>query len=718
MKKSKKLLSLLLVFVMALALCGGALADETAAPTGEMAGQIVILHSNDVHGAISGYAKLAALKAEYEAKGAYVLTMDAGDYFQGTPYVSVSKGAAAVELMNLAGYDVSTLGNHEFDYGYENLTTVLKNAEYKVVAANIKYNGTAAFDANTVFTAPDGTKIGVFGLDTPETATKANPAMIKGVTFTGGKDMYAIAQAQVDALKAQGCDLIVCLGHLGVDDESVGNRSTDLLAAVTGIDLFIDGHSHTVIDGNDNDYETGDAMLVSTGTAFAYIGVVIDNGGKLTSKLVPVTDDMAADETVKAKADAITKEIDDAYGDVFAVSDVRLNGDRAPGNRTEGTNLGDLITDAIVWETEQQGVDVDAALTNGGGIRATIEAGDVTMKDINTVLPFGNTIAIVQVTGAELLEALEASTYSTPTAIGGFPQVAGITFTIDTTKDYDAGDHYPGSTYKAPASINRVTIESVGGKAFSLTAEYTIATNNFTAAGGDTYYVFANSPFNYDLGIPLDEAVMDYVKTALNGKITAADYGEPDGEITVLPCVSDLFTDVSRDSWARPYIQTAYDKGIMTGTSAATFEPDTAMTRAMLVTMLYRMENSPEVTGKVSGVFTDCADDAWYADAVLWASQSKIVTGITDTTFEPLTKLTRQQMATILYRYAVYNGAAEQTDLALAFTDAGTVAAWAAPGVAYCAGKGIMTGVTEATFVPDGTASRAMGATVMSRIAA
>lgn len=717
MKKSKKLLSLLLVLVMALALCGGALADETT-PAGEMSGQIVILHTNDVHGAISGYAKIAALKAEYEAKGAYVLTMDAGDYFQGTPYVSVSKGASAVELMNLAGYDVSTLGNHEFDYGYENLTTVLKNAAYKVVAANIKYNGAAAFDANTVFTAPDGTKIGVFGLDTPETATKANPAMIKGVTFAGGKDMFAIAQTQVDTLKAQGCDLIVCLGHLGVDEESAGNRSTDLLAAVTGIDLFIDGHSHTVIDGSNNDYETGDTMLVSTGTAFAYIGVVIDDGGKLTSKLIPVSDTMAADADVKAAADAVTKEIDDAYGEVFAVSDVRLNGDRAPGNRTEGTNLGDLITDAIVWEAAEQGVEVDAALTNGGGIRATIAAGDVTMKDINTVLPFGNTIAIVQITGAELLEALEASTYCTPTAVGGFPQVAGITFTVDATKDYDAGDLYPGSTYSAPASINRVTIERVGGKPFSLTAEYTIATNNFTAAGGDTYYVFASSPFNYDLGIPLDEAVMDYIKTELQGRITAADYGTPDGEITVNLGVSGLFTDVAWDSWARPYIQTAYDKGIMSGTSASAFEPDTAMTRAMLVTMLYRMENSPAVTGKVSDVFTDCADGSWYADAVLWASEAKIVTGITETTFEPLTALTRQQMATLLYRYAVYNGAAEQTDLTLSFADADTVAAWAAPGVAYCAGEGLMTGVTGTTFAPDGTASRAMGATVMSRIAA
>ena len=248
--KGKKLLALLLALVLTFALCGGALATEpeTTAVEQDLAGQIVILHTNDVHGAVTGYAKVAALKDAYEARGAYVLLMDAGDFSQGTTYVSLSKGANAIELMNLAGYDVATMGNHEFDYGYANLKTIFANAKFKVVCANIKDYGTLAFDANTVFEAPDGTKIGVFGLDTPETATKANPALIKGVTFD---DVVTTAKAQVAALTAKGCDYIVCLGHLGVDDESVGHQSVDVIKAVDGIDLFIDGHSHTVIDGND-----------------------------------------------------------------------------------------------------------------------------------------------------------------------------------------------------------------------------------------------------------------------------------------------------------------------------------------------------------------------------------------------------------------------------------------------------------------------------------
>ena len=540
---SKKLLSLLLAFAMVLTFSVGALAEGETAPVASSplldqnySGKIVILHTNDVHGAITGYAKVAALKAELEAQGAYVLLMDGGDYIQGTTSVSISKGQTAVELMSLAGYDVCALGNHEFDYGYANLTAILKAAKFKIVAANVNYNGTAAFDGHVIFTATDGTKIGVFGLDTPETSTKANPAMIKGITFAARDDMFKAAQQEVDTLKASGCKLVVCLGHLGVDDESTGNRSIDLLAKVTGIDLFIDGHSHTVIDGMNNTYHTyrpGGTMLASTGTAFQNIGMVVYDGSTLTSSLIPVTDDMTADETVKARADAIIAEIKAEYGTIFAKTTVELNGSKAPGNRTEETNLGDLVTDAMLWKIGQQNLSADVAIMNGGGIRATIKAGDITKNDINTVLPFGNTLCLVQVTGDELLSALEASTFSTPTAVGGFPQVAGIIFTVNTAVPFAQGTQYPGSTYYAPAKIGRVTIQSINGRIFDRNATYTVATNNFLAAGGDTYYVFSASPFIYDLGMPLDEVVMEYITTVLGGTV-GGKYTKPAGRITVL----------------------------------------------------------------------------------------------------------------------------------------------------------------------------------------
>ena len=554
--QTKKFLSLLLALAMMFSLSVSASAAEEEA-AGPMEGRIVILHTNDVHGAVAGYAKVAALKQSFQDAGAYTLLLDAGDYIQGDPTVSVSQGKTAVELMNLAGYDAATIGNHEFDYGYANFKEISKDAKFPIVSANLSYNGKVE-NPHTVFTAPGGEKIGVFGLTTPEVGTKAHPAKIKGVTVLGYEKMVECAQAEVKALEAEGCDFIVCLGHLGIEDESAGNRSIDLLEKVTGIDVFIDAHSHSTIEetaaaagetvetlpeqGTVIKGETamvtvgaGETLVTSTGTKLANVGAITLTEEGCAARNIPL-ESVTLDgvQEVADRAAAIQKQIDDDYGATFAKTEVLLNGEKAPGNRTEETNLGDLITDSLVWGAAKNGEEVDAAVTNGGGIRAAIAAGDITKKDVNTVLPFGNTLSIVKVTGAELLEALEASTFSTPEAIGGFPQVSGIEFTVDTAKEFDAGDLYPGSTYHKPASINRVAISSVGGKDFDEKATYSIATNDFMAAGGDTYYAFASAKTNYDLGLPMDEVLMDYIKEELGGAVTAEAYGEPAGRITVL----------------------------------------------------------------------------------------------------------------------------------------------------------------------------------------
>lgn len=521
--RKKKLLSLLLAAAMMLSLAVTASAAEEESESQE--GTIVILHTNDVHGAIAGYSKVAAMKKAYQETGAYVLLLDAGDFIQGDPTVSVSQGETAVELMNMAGYDAATVGNHEYDYGYANLQALVEKADFPFIASN-----TGVEHEEHIFEAPDGTKIGVFGLATPETATKAHPAKIQGVTFAAGEDMFAIAQKEVDYLKEAGCDYVVCLGHLGIDDESAGNRSIDVLENVTGIDIFIDGHSHSTLE--EVQAVGGDHVIASTGTKLANIGVITISGGSIKVESIP-TEGLDEDADIAARAAAIQKEIDDDYGTVFAKTEVLLNGERDPGNRTEETNLGDLITDALVWGAEKNGEAVDAAITNGGGIRAEIAAGDITKKDVNTVLPFGNTLSIVKVTGAELLEALEASTYCTPTAVGGFPQVSGIEFTVNTAAEFDEGDLYPGSTYHKPASIKRVSISTVGGKEFDENAVYSIATNDFMAAGGDTYYAFAAATANYDLGIPMDEVLMDYITEELNGVVTEEAYGKPASRISI-----------------------------------------------------------------------------------------------------------------------------------------------------------------------------------------
>ena len=706
----KKVLSLLMAVVMTFSLAVTANAAEETAQ--DLNGDIVILHTNDVHGAIAGYAKVAALKDAYEARGAYVLLMDAGDFIQGDPTVSTSEGATAVELMNLAGYDVVSLGNHEFDYGYQNLKDLEADADFAIVDANVLYNGRVAFEDNLVFTTPDGTKIGVFGLDTPETATKAHPAKIQGVTFLAGEDLYDCAQEQVDALTAEGCNYVICLGHLGIDDESAGNRSIDLLEHVDGIDVFIDGHSHStradLLDATDGTGMVGNTMVTSTGTKLESIGVVtIDAEGVITTSTTPVADLTAEDADVAARAAAIQKEIDDEYGTVFAKTEVALNGEREPGNRTEETNLGDLITDALVWGAEREGTEVDAAVTNGGGIRASIAAGDITKKDINTVLPFGNTLSIVQVTGAELLEALEASTYCTPTSIGGFPQVSGIEFTVDTTKAYDQGEQYPGSTYYGPKSIQRVTIETVGGEPFDANATYTIATNDFMAAGGDTYYAFAAASVNYDLGLSMDEVVMDYITDELKGTVTAEAYGEPAGRITVDQGLA--FTDVAATSPYYDGIEWAVDEGITNGTTATTFSPYQNCTRAQIITYLWRAAGSPE-PASMEPAYTDVTDTSLYFfKAVQWASEQGLVEG---ETFDPYAGCTRAMAV-----YFMWVAADSPEAAASSFTDVAADADYAGA-VNWAVAQGVTLGTGDgSTFSPDTVCQRGQIVTFLYRAA-
>ncbi|MCR5686080.1 MAG: 5'-nucleotidase C-terminal domain-containing protein [Lachnospiraceae bacterium] len=532
-----KLCAIALVITMAFpGMAASAATKGVRVKTQDFSGKTIILHTNDVHGNVAGYTYIKGLKAYYEKQGAEVILVDCGDFSQGTPYVSISKGENAVTMMNAAAYDIAIPGNHEFDYGYEQLKSNIAKAKFKLLCADVfDESGKTIFDACTVWTTKSGVKIGFFGLETPETQTKVNPGLIPGIKFVQGEELYKTAQAEVDKLKAKS-DIVICLAHLGVDAESAPNTSYDLLKNTEGIDLVLDGHSHTVM----TEGAEGEAIQ-STGTKFAYVGkVVIDDATKAIESrgLIPVNEFTPVSRKVNKVADKIIKEIDSKYGAVFAKTEVLLNGEKAPGNRTEETNLGDLITDAILWSVTKtdNALTVDAdhivAITNGGGIRATVNIGDITMKDINTVLPFGNTVAVVYVTGEQLLEALEASTYSTPGAVGGFPQVSGIKYTIDTTKEFDEGDLYPASTYHAPKSIKRVTIDEINGKAFSKKDTYAVITNDFITSGGDTYYVFSNSADMFDTGIVLDEAVVEYISTVLGGVI-GSDYAEPQGRITI-----------------------------------------------------------------------------------------------------------------------------------------------------------------------------------------
>lgn len=687
----RKFLSVLLAMAMVLSLSVTSFAADTDSEAkAEMAGKTVILHTNDVHGAIEGYAYITALKADYEAKGAEVILVDAGDYSQGEVYVSDTKGLDAVEMMNVTGYDVVTLGNHEFDYGYAQLKENMTKADFKILCANVYgEDGIPIFDANYTYTTKSGVKIGFFGMETPEAQTKANPALIKGLKFD--TDLKAVAEKQLEALKDD--DVVIALSHLGVDDSSKPYTSYDLYNAAKGIDFIIDGHSHTVMTKGENG-----EPIQSTGTKFANIGViVIDDASKKieSNSLYEIKEDTAKDAAVAAAAQKIIDRIDKEYGAVFAKSKVELNGAKAPnGNRDGETNNGDLITDAMLWKVMQnkEGLTVNedhvVAITNGGGIRAAIKAGDVTKKDIKTVLPFGNTIEVIYVTGTELLEALEASTFCVPESIGGFPQVSGISYTISTGAVYDANaETYPASTYYGPKSINRVTINSINGKDFKLGDTYAVVTNNFSAAGGDTYYAFKAATAKFDTGVPLDEAVMEYVTKELKGVI-GEQYAAPQGRILMNP-----FKDVKVSSWFGQYVIDLYNDGIINGTSATTYAPNDTLTWAAALKLLLVSNGNlkaADATGadwsknaiakaaelglvaadldgakaisrlefcqvaaklnklaesKTESKFTDCADG--YVMALV---DAKVIDGMTATTFEPDASLTRAQIAKIIYQ--------------------------------------------------------------------
>lgn len=465
--------------------------------------------------------------------------------------------------------------------------------------------------------------------------------------------------------------------------------------------------------------------------------------------------------------------IDKAYGEKFAVSEVALNGTKAPdGNRDSETNLGDLITDAMLWKVlKDTELTVPAenvvALTNGGGIRASIGVGDVTKKNINTVLPFGNTLAVVYVKGAELLEALEASTYCTPKSLGGFPQVAGMQFKVTTYEKYDANaEPYPGSTYYGPKTINRVSIGSINGKDFDPEATYAVVTNNFAAGGGDTYHAFAAATSQFDTGLPLDEVVMEYITKELKGVI-GEDYAEPAGRIVVDQGVGPAIADVqslvmgeasytaesykayaavetklaaakteaervalctelhdavagleiagntfadAKSGWYKSAVDFAQASELMVGVGGNRFAPNAVTTRAMVVQVLYAFADKPSVEG-MKCPLTDVAPGEWYTNAVIWGYNHGVTTGYDDNTFRPDNVISRQELAVMIYGMLFGDSSIlDKEDIKLAlgtFEDGDQIADWAREAVAVCRISGLMVGDNNGCFRPDAGLTRA-----------
>lgn len=464
--------------------------------TGGEAGKeevIPIIHFNDVHSRIleesnggMGYAKLAALVGQYRSQNPNTLVVDAGDTFHGQTFATLTRGESILNVLNALGLDAMTAGNHDFNYGLDRLLELSKQANFPIMGANVERDGQKLLTEHTIIER-GGVKIGIFGLSTPETAYKTHPNNVKGVAFT---DPIAEARAQVAKLKGK-ADVIIALNHLGMDEASV-DTSDKVARAVEGIDVIIDGHSHQVIS------ETiGNTLIVQTGEYLKNAGIVTltVRDGKLVGKnaqRISKADMEAAqpDAAIAGRIEAIRQEQATLLDTVVGQSAELLDGERTTV-RVRESNLGNLIADAMLSTTK-----ADLALTNGGGIRASISAGDVTTGDIITVLPFGNYIVTIPVTGAEIVAALQHGAGDYPDAKGAFPQVAGVSFSIDPTKP--KGEKVYGV--------------HIGGEPIDPARTYTLATNDFLAAGGDEYTMFAGKPIQGHFEA-LDEAVIAHMKS-------------------------------------------------------------------------------------------------------------------------------------------------------------------------------------------------------------
>ena len=499
---------------------------------------LTILHTNDVHAHYEpfqpwgepvqgGAARLSTVVREIRSQERNVLLLDAGDQFQGTLFFNVGGASLVADVMNGIGYDAMVVGNHEFDAGPSELAAFLAATGFPVLSAN---TDTAAelelagrLQAYTVMNV-DGEMLGVFGLTSEHTSIASNPG--PNVRFA---DALSRAQTVVDELEAQGLDKIIALTHLGLE------RDLELASKVGGIDVIVGGHSHSLLgdfEGSEGFYPQvvlspdDEPVIVVTGHEWGKllgrVEILFDDRGVVLGaegEPIPILEGIKEDLTVVSILDAMKPQIEALKGQTVGRTEVDLDAERER-IRTEETNLGNLICDAILWKTEALGAQI--ALQNGGGIRASIPAGPVTMGQVLEVLPFGNAITIVEVTGHELLKALENGISLVDDGAGRFAHVAGLRYRYDPAEA--RGDR-----------ILEVELWNPEAEAYTPIrpdAVFTVATNSFLANGGDEYTMFAEARVRYDTGFLISDSLAEYlsaqgtVAPVVTGRIEAASPGE------------------------------------------------------------------------------------------------------------------------------------------------------------------------------------------------
>ena len=743
MRTGKKLLALLLALSMALSLTVTAFAEdesaagseaapaeettetageETAAAADETgaAGGVTVLYTNDIHTYITKdltYSKVAAYKDSLEN----VLLVDAGDHIQGTAYGSMDKGATIAQLMNAAGYDLATLGNHEFDYGMDGCMAAIEAADFPYVSCNFYHeaNGVAGenvLDSYKVFEV-GGVKIAFIGITTPESFTKSTPSYfqdengnyIYGIAGgTDGEALYTAVQNAIDAASAE-ADYVIALGHLGVDESSQPWTSREVIANTTGLDAFIDGHSHTTIPMEEVTDEGGNTVILTqTGSYLDAVGqMTIAADGTITTQLLTAENlaEVTPDAEVKAIEDAWVAELDEQLGQVIGYSQVTLDNYDAEGNRLvrkQETNTGDFAADALYYLFDEMDLDVDVAVMNGGGVRNEAVTGEISYQTCKAIHTFGNVACLQTVTGQQLLDALEWGTKDVTAdgsvENGGFLHVSGLRYTINTAIPSTVQQDDKGVWTGGPTGAYRVTnVEVLNNETgayepLDLTAQYNLAGYNYTLRDlGDGFAMFDGAVnvldyvsedymvlANYVESFPVDEATglptipadSQYAEVTGNGRITIVN--EPVAEE---PVETTGYTDVSEANWYYEAVTYVTENSLMAGETETTFAPAAAVTGEALTAALNAVSSA------------EAAADG--------------------------ETVTREALAVLLWTRA---GSPEaETDLS-AFADADTVSAENQTAVAWAVAQGLLQGNADGTLDLDGVVTRAQAATVVMRL--
>lgn len=717
----KKLIALLLAVCMVLGLMTTVFAAD------EKSNDIVILHTDDAHCGVNdnlGYAGVAAYKAEMQKTHNYVALVDCGDAIQGESIGTLSAGAYLVDIMNEVGYDFATFGNHEFDYKLPQLAKLTKQAKYQYLACNFKYIGKGTSDLNykpyEIVTYGDK-KVAFIGIVTPESFTKSTPAYFQDesgnyiYSFSEdetGTALYETVQKTVDEARAAGADYVIAMGHLG--NEGITDRWTSkaVIANTTGIDAVLDGHDHVAGVQKVANKDGKQIVLTEPGTKFENLGkLTIKTDGTITAELISPKEFTEKDAGITAYITKLTDTFKEYVSKVVAKSSIALPDKDENGNRlvrNHETALGDLCADAF-----RVMMDADIGIMNGGGIRKPIKAGDITLDNILSVFPWGNLPCKMEVTGQTVLDMLEMGAINYPEESGGFLSVSGLKYTIMAGVPSSIELTDKGEFSKVAGKYRVTNVQVLNKKTneyepLDLNKTYTLGGIDYTILYcGDGFTMFNDSKVLKagDASYTDAQMIVDYIENKLGGTI-GEEYAKPQGRISVN-------TDIKGSDWFYEAADYVLSNGLMTGTSDTTFTPNGALTRGMLVTVLYRMAGSPKVEGKVSEKFSDCTDGSWYADAVLWASANKVVDGYEDGTFKPTKSITRQEMAKVLYGYDKIGGkTAEGITEKLTYTDLDAIADWALEAVTYCTAEKYLAG-SNGAFSPKGTATRAMGAKVL-----